>query len=363
MSNGKVIFVTNLYPSCKRPYKGSFVKNLYDGFSETGLFVDLVDLKYFGESSFFKVFAYLYFYMRAFLKAVFSNSNDIIYIHYASHSSLGILLAGMIRKLNIVTNVHGGDVFSEVSDGRKLSQLKIFISRKILLKSKYIISPSLYFKSLVHENYGIPLELIFVSPSGGVSEKVFNNVGITSSSKDVVFGYVGRIEKDKGVFDLIEAFLDVRLGSPLIKLVIIGSGSAEGEVKRIVENEPSITILAGVAQAELCNIYRGLSFLVFPSYHESLGLVPIEAMMCGIPVIASKIGATSEYIRSDLAQFYFSPSNKNELITSLNLALSIDSVKYDKLVSLSICIASKYESQQVIRNLTLLFKKIFKDIS
>lgn len=355
----KVVFITNLYPSTDKPYKGSFVKNIYDGFSNSGVEVSLIKLGYAGPSKWLKLLSFINFYVKSFSAALFAKEGDIFYIHYASHSSLGVLLASIFRELKIVSNVHGSDVLPEVSHGKYSSRVNYTLSKLILYKSTMIVSPSEYFKTILHDKYKVSESSIFVSPSGGVDNAIFYPEKTRPKDQNIKFGFIGRIEAAKGVFDLINAYIDLLQMYPNVNLTIIGSGSSYDKVNRITENIKSIKLIPGLPQDELAKYYSTFDYFIFPSHHESLGLAPIESLMCGTPVICSSIGAARSYIKGDLSCFSFEPGNKDELLMSLNKAVLVNSEKYNKLVALGCHIACEYESKKVIGELICFFKERF----
>jgi glycosyltransferase involved in cell wall biosynthesis len=355
----KVVFITNLYPSKEMPYKGSFVKNIYDGFSNSGIDVSLIKLEYVGMSKWVKLLSFINFYVKSFFAALFAKEGHIFYIHYASHSSLGVLLASIFRELKIVTNVHGSDVLPEVSHGKYSSRINYTLSKFILYKSTMIVSPSEYFKSILHDKYNVSQNSIFVSPSGGVDNAIFHPQNTPPINQDIKFGYIGRIEAAKGIFDLLTAYIDLLKLHSNISLTVIGSGSAYKKVDRMTKKINSINLIHGLPQNELVEYYSSFDYFIFPSHHESLGLAPIESLMCGTPVICSAIGAAKYYIKEDLSSFSFQPGNSDELLTSLNKAVLTNSKRYSELVSLGCCIAREYESKKVIDELISSFKDRF----
>jgi len=355
----RVTFITNLYPSEKEPYKGSFVKNIYDEFSSLGVDVHLIKLESLGKSKWLKLLAFFSFYVRSFFSALFAKNGDVFYIHYASHSSLGILFASFFRQLNIVTNVHGSDVLPGVYYGKYSSAVNCFLSGLILAKSAMVISPSQYFKKIIHDKYNLKSNMIFVSPSGGVNSSIFYPQDIIQVGENIRFGYIGRVEEAKGFFDLLSAYTELLKSHKDVSLTVIGSGSGYEAAQKISKKIESIELCHGLTQTKLAEQYSSFDYLIFPSHHESLGLVPIEAMMCGTPVISSTIGATNDYIRDKLTYLSFEPGNKTALLTSLNKALLIDSKEYQELVSLGCNIAKEYESTKVINNLISFFKDKF----
>lgn len=114
----------------------------------------------------------------------------------------------------------------------------------------------------------------------------------------------------------------------------------------------------------MADIYNSIDYLVFPSCRksESLGLVPIEAMMCGTPVISSKIGATGDYIKEGLMAFSFEPSSNVELLECMKKAMALDNKSYNELSSLSQKIAYDFRSDKVVLQLLNFFKNQFSTL-
>ncbi|MCE7566297.1 glycosyltransferase family 4 protein [Aliivibrio fischeri] len=347
----KIKFVSNLYPSKNKPYKGTFVRNVFEGFKLQGGDVSLLTLRDGSDNKLSKLIDYILFTWRAFVSGLKSNENDIHYIHYTSHSSLGLIIASLFKsknKLCVVSNVHGSDILP--GNSGIFSRVKIMLSKKILDESVLVISPSGYFKRILSERYAIPEEKIIVSPSGGVDASVFN--ASRTVQKEFTFGYVGRLEENKGVFELLEAFRVIQKSNPNSTLLFVGSGSCEAQLKEIASSMSGVTISQGVDQRELVSVYQSIKFLVFPSKaSESLGLIPIEAMMCGTPVLSSTVGATKDYIVSDMCTLSFEPGNINELKVSLSVATQMSDIDYCRFSKLAIETANSYSSNKVIEDL------------
>lgn len=106
----------------------------------------------------------------------------------------------------------------------------------------------------------------------------------------LVVGYMGRLDAEKRVPALVDAFL--RLQWPEDHhLVVAGSGRQERRVKRLAEHHPSIHVLGLVtdAQARL-DLLRGADIMVVPSTAEGLALSLLEAMAAGCAVVATDAG-------------------------------------------------------------------------
>lgn len=112
---------------------------------------------------------------------------------------------------------------------------------------------------------------------------------------------VGRIEMMKGVQYLLEALRRLR-GVPMeVSLV----GPATSDARPLLERlgDPRVRCLPSVGRAALPEVYRSADVLVFPSVNDALGLVMLEAMSCGLPVIASDHTGAVDVLRDGVDGF------------------------------------------------------------
>jgi glycosyltransferase involved in cell wall biosynthesis len=131
--------------------------------------------------------------------------------------------------------------------------------------------------------------------------------------------FVGRLVEDKGVKYLLRAFSEVVEEIPEAKLVIIGKGSEEKELKKLQESLglPQIFFLGTVETKFMPNIYAGCDVLVLPSIHEPFGNVVIEAMAAGRPVLGSYVGGIKDTIAHGETGYHVQPGNSKQLSTYL----------------------------------------------
>jgi glycosyltransferase involved in cell wall biosynthesis len=130
---------------------------------------------------------------------------------------------------------------------------------------------------------GIPEEKFYLLPLG-VDTTIFYPEPIQQAEKFIVL-YVGRIHPLKGIHYILESFSYLRL--PNAELWLIGSVSQEMQplLNRYVGD--SIRYLGAKSHVELRTYYNQASVVVFPTLLDSFGLVILEAMACGKPVIAT----------------------------------------------------------------------------
>ncbi len=117
--------------------------------------------------------------------------------------------------------------------------------------------------------------------------------------------YVGRINPDKGVFELVKALHLIDQVQKKVRLLIIGGNYGKNHMTTyektihdfVKENNLPVTFLGMVPNDQLSNFYQMADLAVFPSIClESFGMVALEAMRCGLPVIASKRPGFEELI-------------------------------------------------------------------
>lgn len=123
--------------------------------------------------------------------------------------------------------------------------------------------------------------------------------GTHTPSNDRYILVVGRIEPRKNIPLLVDAVLKANL--PDIKLIIIGSLDNGFDYR--LPNDPRIEQRQGVSDTDLIDLYRGASLVVYPSSAEGFGIPLLDALLFGVPVIASNLTAMAE-IAGDIAETF-----------------------------------------------------------
>lgn len=178
-----------------------------------------------------------------------------------------------------------------------------------------IIVPSEYAARTFIEA-GIPASKLRVVPYGVDIEK-FSDITIDrdpqqESKPEFKIVYVGQLSIRKGVLYLLEAVQN--LGIPNLKLIM--AGGIEASSRKVIEPYlalPFVEYVGLLAQSSLVDIYRAGSVFVLPSLSDSYGLVTLEAMACGLPVIVSHNTGSKEAIRDGEDGFVI-PVCKSEVI-------------------------------------------------
>jgi glycosyltransferase involved in cell wall biosynthesis len=111
--------------------------------------------------------------------------------------------------------------------------------------------------------------------------------------------FVGRLDHDKGVLDLLEGWK--RVGDPNRRLRIVGDGPLLEEVRKAASSSRDVDVVGRLSGASLAEEFRNCALLVVPSrWPEGVPRVLIEAFSHGRPVIASDVGSLAEVVTRDV---------------------------------------------------------------
>ena len=169
----------------------------------------------------------------------------------------------------------------------------------------YIIFTN-FFKNKFIE-WGLPADKLVVKP-----HFVYPDPGMRSESTGQYALFIGRLDLEKGVETLLKAWQYL----PNVPLKIRGNGRLFNDVATASRQMPAIKLIPGfLSKAELMHLIKGAKFLVWPSegWYENFGLVAIEAFACGVPVIASRIGAMAEIVEDGRTGLLFEPGDPEDL--------------------------------------------------
>lgn len=146
-----------------------------------------------------------------------------------------------------------------------------------------------------------------------------------------IFLAIGGIEERKNTLRMLQAFSRLRLTHPLARLVVAGGASLldhrgyQGEFRASLaalgETADAVHILGTIADADMPALYRMADALVFASIKEGFGLVVLEAMASGIPVIVSSIAPFDEFLASGDA-LWCDPYDPASIAGAMAMALS-----------------------------------------
>ena len=223
---------------------------------------------------------------------------------------------------------------------------KSFIHRLIYGKVSKIFVLSTYLKQNVLETCPVSDDKVVVIPGGvklvdyDIASSMRNQIRNEwkLSDDDFVFGTVCRIDRQKGLEELVRAFGRIVKEKPSVKLVVVGEPTAgepefSNRLLQIVD-ELKLTnkIIFTGYRSDVPQVLSAFDLFVLPSYEESFGYVFIEALASRLPVIATNSGGVPDIIEDSVCGVLVPPKNQeslyNAMIRLLNNKLLRDRFSY-----------------------------------
>ena len=347
----KILIISNMYPSKKDPVYGTFVKEFTESikFLNVGGKTKLIAVFGREKSKAKKIYQYLKFYNSIFFELLF-RKYDIIYVHTITFPIIPIRIVSYIKSLPLVFNVHGIDLLGE----GKIPKILRRIAKPLLNKSLSIISPSNYFKTEIKKflpDYS--QDKIFVSPSGGVNTELFRPNKIFH--EHFTIGFVSRIDKGKGWNLYIEAFVRLKKEYSDLKGIIAGRGAQTGKMLDMLnrlELAEDIKYVGPIPHDKLPQIFNQCNLFIFPTTTtESLGLVGIEALSCGVPVIASNRYGPTDYIMDHNNGILFKIGDINDLVAKIGYYYNLSVEEKDRYSINARQSAMAYDERKIMKDL------------
>ncbi len=214
---------------------------------------------------------------------------DLVHTHTTKAGFIGRISAFFAGVKSIVHTVHGFP-FSELSSQQKISIFSYI--EKILLKiSTKVIFVSEYHKRWAYE-LGIATENCqkVVTIQNGVPNIPYQLYPNPKNKQRII--YVGRVVKEKGVFDLLHVFKKLYDSDDNFELVFIGDGPDLNQLKSTADGCTNIRFLGFVT--DVSKFIYSDDIFVLPSYREGLSISAIEAQYFGLPSILSDVGGNIE---------------------------------------------------------------------
>lgn len=145
---------------------------------------------------------------------------------------------------------------------------------------------------------GLPRDRIVVIPNGLDHDRYSPGEG---GPEDDLVVFVGRLEYYKGVDVLLDAWPRVLAARPRARLVLVGAGTAEAEMRRRASSDrsnASVSFEGFVSEDAKIDWLRRAAVVVQPSHKEGWGLTVLEANACGTPVVATEVPGLRDSVRS-----------------------------------------------------------------
>ncbi|MFQ5657757.1 MAG: N-acetyl-alpha-D-glucosaminyl L-malate synthase BshA [Candidatus Methylomirabilales bacterium] len=221
---------------------------------------------------------------------------DLLHVHYAIPHAVSAFLAREATggRLNVVTTLHGTDITLVGTDPslRSITRFAIDMSDRVTAVSSYLQQKTF---ETFEPRRSIQVIPNFVDSSRFHPGERDARHGFASSGERVLL-HLSNFRPVKRVSDVIQIFARVRR-EVSSKLIMVGDGvdsPTAQQLARDLKMEKDVFFLS--RQQDIPNLMNLADLFLLPSELESFGLAALEAMSCGVPVIATRVGGLSEVV-------------------------------------------------------------------
>lgn len=172
--------------------------------------------------------------------------------------------------------------------------------------------------------------------------------------------FVGKLETNKGIFELLDALRVVREAFPSVSLRCAGIGNIQGVEARIRELglENNVSLLGWIRGREKDRQLCHASVVVLPSYWEGLPMSLLEAMSQGIPVVSTVVGGIPDAVQDGVEGFLVAPGDPKSLAAALIRILGDDSMRREMGRRARKRVLRDFSLQQVMPRLEQLYNEL-----
>ncbi len=279
---------------------------------------------------------------------------DLVYCHYYLSGLAGLEIKKKF-KIPLLINFHTLALMKNLvarDESEREDFARIKAEMKLLKKADKVIATSSTDATYISSLYMFPLKKIFVL-TPGVNLEIFKPADVADAKRMIgtdpksrVILFVGRIEPLKGIDVLLYSLKILVEHSPKLKLclVIVGGENIarrdkwSKELKRLfgiaklLKIAPFVRFVGKKKQQDLPSYYNASEVVVMPSQYESFGIVALEAMACGVPVITTDVSGISHLFDDSRSSHSLITSAGNPILLSRKIKnLLINKKEYEKL--------------------------------
>ncbi|MGQ0813364.1 MAG: N-acetyl-alpha-D-glucosaminyl L-malate synthase BshA [Gemmatimonadota bacterium] len=290
---------------------------------------------------------------------------DLIHAHYAvPHATSAWMAREMVGRegFGVVTTLHGTDITLIGQDPSYHS-----ITQFSIQKSDGVTSVSEFLRQETVEHFDVAAERIDVIP---------NFVDLTLYKRDAhpchrsrlsdpgesILMHISNFRPVKRVDDVVRIFARIARALPA-RLVLIGDGPERGRVQQTADEEGvanRVTFLG--KQESVAEILACADLFVLPSETESFGLVALEAMSCGVPVIATRVGGLPEVVPDGEAG-YLAGIADVETMAARGIEILQDNDKWRRMSAAAREAAERYSKDEVVPMYEQHYQKVLEQLN
>jgi len=246
------------------------------------------------------------------------------------------MLIGKTLRIPVIVHARGSDIHT-------FSRRNPWVYRLVRLtlkKADCILAVSDRLRRTVAEEFSLPPDKIRVSMNG-VDTSRFCPLNKTEQRRRLhlplhrtIILFVGGLVPVKGLHYLIRAVPTLlQLHGDRLLFIIAGDGEMKGELRqmaRALDIDGQIRFVGRVPNEQISGWMNAADVFILPSLNEGMPNAILEALSCGLAVVATRVGGTADLIRDGVNGLFIEPASSSSIVQKINLLLG-DKNLYDKL--------------------------------
>ncbi|CAN5674336.1 glycosyltransferase family 4 protein [soil metagenome] len=252
-----------------------------------------------------------------FLRFVQSYAPDVVHVVCPSSNSLYCYVAKKVLRTKLLVTLQG-EFFMDANQIYQKSAFARFCASQLLNSADAVTACSQYVLDDARNRFN------FQAP---VEEVLFNGVDLsepispqedTLPKKPYIFA-IGRLVQNKG-FDYLLRSYHLMSKNSAADLVLAGDGDAAESLKNLASElqiSDRVHFVGRQGRGEVARYFKNCMFFVLPSHIEPFGIVCLEAMRAGKPVVATRAGGPPEFIEENITGLLVESQNESELAQAM----------------------------------------------
>lgn len=322
----KVLVVSNMYPSEKYPVYGAFVARQVEALRRAGVEVEVAGNLEQATGPLTNLVKYARLRRRS-LQAAGTGNFDVVHAHYLYPTAIIGEWASARAHAPLVLTAHGDDVRNAAAS-RMAGRI-----RKALSRADAVVGVSKYLAGQLEEKFSVDPERITIIDCG-VDTDLFrpmaraetrSRLDLPIDAKIVLFA--GYLHEKKGISTLLAAHRKLLVEGREVLLVVVGDGPLAPQVEAAARDGVTrgwVRPVGQVRHERMSEWFSSADVVSVPSNREAFGLVALEAMACGVPVVASEVGGLPEIVASDRNGLLVPAAHPDRLAEAIGRALDPD---------------------------------------
>lgn len=253
---------------------------------------------------------------------------QVVNVHYPAESFVYLGICRHLLPIKLITSVHGADLFP---GGIRRAEYPKSI-KWLLRASDLIVAPSNAYRQDVARVFPeLTGKIVFIHNGVDLSEVELVPGTSTSPNGTPYVLCVAMHNEKKGIDVLLRAFAQLQDAHPNLRLVLAGDGPLRVQLEALAASlglTGKVEFCGRQTRSQVGELLRNCEVFVLPSRSEPFGIVLIEAMACGKPVVATTAGGIPEIVQNEVNGILVEPDN------SKALAQAIDRVLEDEILQM-----------------------------